>query len=157
MNGVVVIDTNLLVLLIVGSASREFVARHKRLQGFTLDDFDLLNVIIAQFSDIILLPHVLSEVSNIARQMAYPALSHVQSAFRRLVRGSTEVPIPSALGCERNEFARLGLTDAVIMHFCSLRLNGVQPTLLTADTALANNALSLGYSVIDYRQQFQSE
>ena len=42
MKGVVVIDTNLLVLLIVGSASKHYIGKHKRLRGYTTDHFDLL-------------------------------------------------------------------------------------------------------------------
>ena len=31
MTGVVVVDANILVLLVVGSASKEYIAKHKRL------------------------------------------------------------------------------------------------------------------------------
>ncbi len=56
----------------------------------------------------------------------------------------------------RAEFERLGLTDAVILDFCAMTLGGVAPTLLTADTELADRAHSLGYSVIDFRREFLS-
>jgi hypothetical protein len=42
MSDVVVVDTNLLLLLVVGSASRNYVDKHKRLGDYSLDDFDLL-------------------------------------------------------------------------------------------------------------------
>ena len=50
----------------------------------------------------------------------------------------------------------LDFTDAVILHLCNLTIEGVSPTLLTADTNFANSAHSLGYSVIDYKQEFQA-
>jgi hypothetical protein len=68
MTGVVVVDANLLVLLVVGSASRDYIAKHKRLQGYTIYDFELLGLIIADFSDIVLLPHILVEVSSLAKK-----------------------------------------------------------------------------------------
>ncbi len=36
------IDTNLLVLLVVGSVDRTLVSRHRRTRNFTLEDFDRL-------------------------------------------------------------------------------------------------------------------
>jgi riboflavin biosynthesis pyrimidine reductase len=65
-----------------------------------------------------------------------------------------ELPVPSIDGAQRREFLDLGLTDAVILHVCSMVPGGVAPTLVTADSKLANAANALGYSVIDYRQEF---
>ena len=73
MTGVVVVDANLTVLLVVGSADRDFIAKHKRLQGYTIDDFELLGILIAKFSEIVVLPHILAEVSSLARQIDKPA------------------------------------------------------------------------------------
>jgi len=156
MKGVVVIDTNLLVLLVVGSASRNYIQKHKRLSGYTPEDFDLLGLILSEFSEIVFLPHILAEVSNIARQIDFPAKRQVQVAFRVLVTTCVEFPIQSISGVQREEFGRVGLTDAVILHFLALNANGINPTLLTSDTELANLAQSLGYSVIDYRREFLS-
>lgn len=51
MTGVVVIDSNLLVLLVVGTASRDYVAKHKNTkENFDVDDFELLGLILAEFS-----------------------------------------------------------------------------------------------------------
>jgi predicted nucleic acid-binding protein len=154
MKGVVVVDTNLLVLLVVGSASRNYIAMHKRLAEYTADDFDMLGLILAEFSEIVLLPHVLAEASNFARMIDFPARAKVQAALSTLISSCVELPIPSINGVRRSEFYDLGLTDAVILHLCAMILNGIGPTLVTADAKLANAANSLGYSVIDYRQDF---
>jgi hypothetical protein len=43
MTGVVVVDANLLVLLVAGSASTPYIAKHKRLRDdYTIEDFELL-------------------------------------------------------------------------------------------------------------------
>ncbi len=65
MKGAVVIDTNLMVLLVVGSASRNYISKHKRLSDYTIDDFDLLGLILSEFSDIVLLPHILVSVHKV--------------------------------------------------------------------------------------------
>jgi hypothetical protein len=155
--GVVVIDTSLLVLLVVGTASRNYIAKHKRLKAYTIEDFDLLGLILSDFSDIILLPHILAEVSNIARQIDFPARMKIQAVLRTLIETCAEFPAQSVSGAQREEFDELGLTDSVILHFCTMYMNGIIPTLLTVDTNLANAAHSLGYSVIDYKKEFLSE
>jgi len=157
MSGVVVVDTNLLVLLVVGSASRDYIGKHRRLTDYTVDDFDLLGLIIAEFSEIILLPHILAEVSSLARKIDNPARGRIQDALRTLIYTATELPIQSIFGVQRDEFDELGLTDTVILHLCSMSINGINPTLLTTDTDLANSAHSLGYSIIDYKQEYQSK
>jgi hypothetical protein len=153
MTGAVVVDTNLLVLLVVGSASKDYIAQHKRLAtDYTTDDFDLLGLILSEFSDIVLLPHILAETSNFARQIKNPARAQIQNTLRTLIATTAELPLPSVFGAQRDEFDELGLTDAVILHLCNMTVNGIKPTLITTDTELANSALSLGYSVIDYTQ-----
>jgi len=156
MTGVVVVDANLLVLLVVGSAAKEYVAKHKRLQDYTVEDFELLGLIIADFTDIVLLPHILAEASSLARKIENPARAKIQNALRTLIATAAELPVPSLSGALRNEFDELGLTDAVILHLCNMTVNGVSPTLITTDTGLADSAHSLGYSVIDYKQEFQA-
>ena len=104
----------------------------------------------------VLLPHILAEVSNLARQIDNPARAKIQKTLRTLVETSTELPIQSIYGVQRREFDELGLTDAMILHLCSLSGNGISPTLITVDTTLADSANSLGYSVIDYKEEYLS-
>jgi hypothetical protein len=76
MTGIVVVDASLLVLLVVGSASTEYIAKHKRLRDdYTRDDFELLGLIIAEFSEIVLLPHILAEVSSLVKTNREPRAS----------------------------------------------------------------------------------
>ena len=114
----------------VGSASRNYIARHKRLQEFTEDDFDLLGLLIAQFSELVLLPHVLAEVSSLARQISGQAYADVQRALRTLVETATELPVQSVLGVRRHEFGQVGLTDSVILHLCATSIDDVSPEVV---------------------------
>jgi hypothetical protein len=155
MTDVVVIDANLLTLLVVGSASRDYVGKHKRLSGYSISDFDRLVALVDCFSEIVLVPHVLAEVSNLARLIKNPARTKIQSKLRTLIESSYEVQIARASGAARDEFEALGLTDAVILHLCQIGVNGITPTLLTVDSDLADRANSLGYRVIDYERAFQ--
>jgi hypothetical protein len=156
MTGAVIVDANLTLLLVVGSASPGYIAKHKRLRGYSISDFELLGLVIAEFSEIILLPHVLAEVSNLARQIAPPARGRILDKLRSLIESAGELSVPSLDGATRREFQDLGLTDAVILCLCGMTLSGIQPTLVTSDGALADSANSQGYSVIDYRQDYQN-
>ena len=155
MAGIVVIDANLLVLLVVGTASKDYIPKHRRLAAYTADDFELLGLIISEFSDIVLVPHLLAEASSLARKIENPARGRIQDALQTLIETVIEIPVSSRSGVQRDEFNRLGLTDAVILHLCSMDVSGLNPTLVTVDSDLANSANSLGYSVIDYKQQYQ--
>ena len=152
----VIVDTNLTVLLIVGSASRDYIRMHRRFQKYTEDDFDVLGELINQFDDIITVPHVLSETSNLIRQVVGQAHRLILARFQVFVETVVELPIASLIGCQRLEFRRLGLADSVLLHVCSLDLAGTRPTLVTVDGVLADTASSLGFSVVDYKREYMS-
>jgi hypothetical protein len=62
----VLVDTNLLLLLLVGAIDPKHLAKFKPTanHGFTASDFALLCWIIDQFPRIFTTPHVLTEVSG---------------------------------------------------------------------------------------------
>ena len=153
---VVVVDSNLLLLLIVGSASLSYIEKHKRLSsGYSREDFSTLGKIISEFSEIVSIPHVLTEVSNLARQIDNPARAMILAKLKVFISATLELHIPSERGTQRSEFEKFGLTDCVLLHLCTLTLKGMAPTLVTVDARLANAANSLGYSVIDFGRDFQ--
>ena len=73
MRKIIALDANLLVLLIVGLTDRRLIASHKRLKEYTVDDFDLLERLISASAGIAVTPNVLSEASNLTRQIGGPA------------------------------------------------------------------------------------
>lgn len=157
MTGSVLVDSNLATLLIVGSASRHYVRVHRRCKRFTLDDFDLVGEIIKGFSEIITVPHILAETSNLVRDISGPAYRRIQASFRAFVEGVIELPIASQSGCQRAEFEWLGLADAIMLQVCDLDVSGRGPTLLTTDGKLADRAHALNHDVIDYAREFMTE
>ena len=156
MKGAALLDTNLLVLLIVGSASRSYIARHTRLDSYTDDDFDLLVELVGSFSDIIVLPHIWTEADYLVRSggLRHPATQQVLEKLRILIASITEFPVSSAAGAVREEFAQLGLADSVMLHLSAMEASGMQVTMITADQGLANAALAQGCDVIDYSSEF---
>ena len=151
MTRAVAVDANLLLLFVVGSTSRDYIAKHKRLRDtYTTDDYDLLVEMIDRYSDMVLLPNALTELSNLLRHIDEPAKSKIAAQMKRLVEIAPETYIPSRMAVSRPEYARLGLTDAVLLERASREVDGPAPTLLTADLDLAIAAEKRGYSVENF-------
>jgi hypothetical protein len=114
----VAIDTNLLLLYVVGSASRKYVSMHKRLKTFDEDDFDLLVEQVTIANRIILTPNTLTETSNWIDHIAEPARGHIYNCLAALlaVPEVNERYVPSLTVCERMELPRLGLADCTLLE-----------------------------------------
>lgn len=140
-----ILDTNLLLLHVVGATSREYIARHKRLRAYTAKSFDLLGDFIRQAPRVLLTPNTLSETSNLIDHIAAPARTRIWEAFRRLVRISEETYLPSKDAARRDEFTRLGLTDSILLALASS--SGI---LLTVDAGLYEAAARQRYRVENF-------
>jgi hypothetical protein len=60
-----IIDTNLLVLLIVGYFDKNYIKQFKRTSTYSIDDFENLKIIVNKFESLITTPHILAEISNL--------------------------------------------------------------------------------------------
>jgi hypothetical protein len=141
----VLLDANLLILLIVGTTDRTYISKHKKLQAYTEDDFNLLLRIIAPMSPIIVTPNILTEASNLASQIAEPARMQIAMTFRALLGEIEERYVDSRRAVEQPEFSRLWLTDAGILDEMTDAY-----VLLTADLGLYLAALERGHEAINF-------
>jgi hypothetical protein len=141
----VLLDTMLLVLLTVGTASREYVRTHRRLQHFTAADFDLLIDNASRMSDIIVTPNTLTETSNWVKMIGEPARSHIAATFRHLIGAFEERYVASKEAAEDLEFPRLWLTDAGMLRELA---NG--HLLMTSDFRLYEAALRRGFNALNF-------
>jgi len=126
----VLVDTNLLVLFLVGTVNRQRILNFKRTGDFTIEDYDLLVRLIDWFGQLIATPHVLSQVSDLA-DLTGNELTEIRELFKVLVENIEESYDTSRLIVGDPAFRRLGLTDAAIATVCS---RGV--LVLTADAQL---------------------
>ena len=141
----VILDSNLLVLLIVGLASRDYISKHRRLRAYADSDFDLLLTLISSRPKIIVTPNTLTETSNLVRYIAEPARAHICELFRGVVRAAEEQYLESSRAVDRTEFLRLGLADAALLDLAS-----ESGTLLTADLDLYPAAVSRGLNAENF-------
>lgn len=126
------LDANLALLMVVGLADRRFVGKHKRLQAYVVRDVGILTAFVSQFDDILFLPNVLTEVSNLAAfGVREPLSSRITFCLREVIARCSEQYVASRIAASRQEFNHLGLTDAAVL------------AALTEDTFLLTDDLEL--------------
>ena len=150
MNGPIIVDSSLLLLFVVGTADAKYIAMHKKLTKYSILEFELLSMILDEFTGIILVPHVLAEVSNHAKQISGPPRLAVYSAMKLIIERYDEQTVASRLGSRRSEFMKLHLTDAILLALSSTDINGRKPTLLTDDLDLAIAAEINDYNFVNF-------
>ena len=149
----VLVDTNILLLLFVGSIETRLIKQFKRTrERFEERDFDLIMSFLALFkSRIVTTPHILTEVSNLAGQLG----SRKKQFFPHFAKGISrliEHYEPSANLARAGSFAKFGLTDAAIINLVQ-----DQFLVLTDDFPLANYLSKQGVDVINFNHlRFES-
>ena len=142
------VDANLLILLVAGSVDPRIVAKHRRLNGFTTDDYAFLLVVLNEVSHIFVTPNTLTEASNLLRQHGEPERSLLIDRLAYLIEESDEVVVASAQAATNPYFRQLGLTDAALLESIS-----PQTPLLTVDGDLYVAALTKGENeAVNFRQ-----
>lgn len=111
----VLIDTNLLLLYLVGRFDRQRIERFKPTAQFTAEDFELLVRLLSPFTRIRTLPHVLAEVNSLSGQLPAQVLDQFRRNFADQITRLEEGAVTSREASRRSEFSFLGLTDAAII------------------------------------------
>lgn len=111
-----VIDTNLLVLLVVGRTDRGLIQSHKRTKTFQVEDFDLLVRFIGQFQLTLVTPHIVTETSNLIVQTFDKMVPLLRATLAALVQSQDEQYTASVELTDQPAYPRLGLTDAAILQ-----------------------------------------
>src|SRR5690242_13664784 len=91
----VIIDSNILVLLIIGTWDRNSIPQHRRTKVYTPRDFDLLQTELRRYQRVITTPSVLTEASNLMGNDFHEAVSRslidVCTPFVEVVQPKDEV------------------------------------------------------------------
>ena len=133
------LDTNLLVLLIVGSESRELISKHRRLEHYSAEDFDILSEFLENANQLYVTPNTLTETSNLVRQHGDPERSLLMRRLQFLIHESQEIIVSSTEASSNYNFEKLGLTDAALLEAVTKDI-----PLLTVDFDLYLAAIASG-------------
>ena len=107
------LDTNLLVVLLVGRTNRRRILECKRTQTYTVKEYDLLERFVALFPKAVTTPHLLTEVSNLDPLRGKERTVY-QSFYKQWVKRSDELFHESGNLVAEVSFDRFGLADTAI-------------------------------------------
>jgi hypothetical protein len=141
------LDSNLLLLYVVGATSRGYIGKHKRLQAYAESDFDRLLEQMGGFSGVLLTPNTLTETSNLIDHISEPARGQIYGVLKALLSRPEfeEKHLPARYAASLTELPRLGLTDCTLLQLCA---EGVP--LLTVDLALFLAAVGRGLKAYNF-------
>ena len=125
------VDTNLLVLYVVGQVDPNIISKHRRLEDYSVEDYYLLIYLIDQVDRLYVTPNTLTETSNLLRQHQDPERALLVQGLSYIIQMSNEITIASATVANGKPFLDLGLTDAVLCEVVS-----EETPLLTVDLNL---------------------
>ena len=144
MRGGVFLDSNLLLLLVIGTMDRGLIRKFKRTQGFALTQFDSLVDLISRSGQVYTTPHALTEVSSLANALHESQKQDFSSTFAAIIAALSEHFTP-ALQLSRDALFRFGIADTSILH-----LPG-QVLVLTEDGRFVSHMRSRGLAALDLR------
>ncbi len=141
----VFVDTNLLVLFLVGSVNPKRILNFKRTQDFTIDDFRILRGLVEWFGvPLVTTPHVLSQVSDLT-DLGGREAALVRQLFKSVVEVIEERYDDARRLVHHPLFERFGLGDASVAAVCARDI-----VVLTADVQLQIALGSQGLDAINF-------
>jgi hypothetical protein len=143
--GTLFIDTNLLLVLIVGALDLDHVERFKRTRAYSREDYTLLTAYVGDFQRMLTTPNVLTEVSNLLGQLSEPLRRRALLALGLLTGKFQEKYLPSTTLAVDPHFPLLGLADTSVIHSADRDV-----TVLTDDLQLYVRLAAAGIGVVNF-------
>lgn len=140
----IAIDTNALIILLVGLIDEELINKHKRTSIYNVEDFHFIQNIIGSFENLLVVPNVWTEVDNLLNNFNSDRRFKYISLLKDIINYSTERYIESKKAVLNDYFFDLGVTDALLLEISKECGN-----LITADTTLSDIATAHGIFVYD--------
>lgn len=117
------LDTNLLVLLVIGLTDPTQIERFKRTRAYTRADYELLRDFVNGYRALVTTPNVLTETSNLAGQLAEPLRGRALAVLAGFINGVEERFYASRVLAEERLYLQLGLTDTAVKHAAAERVS----------------------------------
>jgi rRNA-processing protein FCF1 len=140
----VVVDSNLLVLLFLGTYDRRQIATNARLSRFNEEDYEILIHVLTPFEHIVTTPNILTEVSNLSNAIPETSRETYFASFASRLALLEEQHVASSTALQ-SRWAKFGLTDAVIATIAKNRY-----LVLTDDFRLSQSLQSDGIDTLNF-------
>jgi len=148
-SGVLLLDTNLLLLLFIGGKDTSFIKKAKTLSAYTEEDYELLQEFASlnRFTGLLTTPHIITEVSNLLGKERDDIKRIGREAVVEFLARCNERSDSSMQLASSPEFCRLGITDVAIA--VAVAANAAI-FILTADLPLYLYCSSSGLNVANF-------
>jgi hypothetical protein len=147
----ILVDTNLLLLLVIGYAGKQYIGTHKRASQFVEEDYDLLVATLSKFQTLWVTSHCLSETSNLLRQTHVNLSYKLAMVFSEIFKTAQESHIPMERILGDTLLIRLGVSDTGF----AIKSKKVSCSL-TVDFDLYSELIRLGRNVINFNHLRQA-
>ena len=141
----IVIDTNILLLYIIGKYNPERIEKFKRTCSYSKEEFFILKNFLSYFREKFTTPNILTEVSNFTGQIEDPMKSEVRNVFKEEISITNEKYIESVTASEDASFNSYGLADSSIFNLAKTGY-----LVLTDDFKLYNALIKRGVDAINF-------
>lgn len=147
-----ILDSNLFLLLVIGTYDVGKIGKIKRTEKYTRKDFELLTSLRTHLNHWLATPNILTEVDNLSRQT--PETDHIgiSLALQSLLNGFVEKYTPSVDLATHSLHAKLGITDCATMTLAEQK-----KLVVTDDFRLANRLENVNCDVININHIRQFE
>lgn len=140
----ILIDTNALVVLILGIIDPSLISKSKRTSIYEEEDFNDLLDVIGEIENIVVLPNIWTEVDNLLNGISGTYKTQYVQKLTETIKSTTEKYLKSESATLCHGFYDLGLTDSLILEYskeCDF--------LVTSDSRLSDYAQAYGIKVYD--------
>lgn len=111
-----IIDTNLLLLLVVGAVEEgSHIKNSGRLGAFDKEDYDVVLSVMQQYDEIFITPYIATEVSNLIDLNGY-AGDLAYEVARRLFAEFSPIHVSVNSDCVGDNFIKFGITDSSLIN-----------------------------------------
>lgn len=142
----VLLDTNVLLLLLIGTVSEEQIERCSRLRGYSTGEFELLEFLLRDHRGFAITPHIATETWNLGENALNGA--H-QASFKKLfvefLESARETWIPAERLVGESYFLHLGIADSG-----AARIRRRRPVVITDDVLLTVQLEKQGSKVVNF-------
>ena len=145
-NKTAVIDTNLLLVYLVGCVDPQLIIRFKKTSSrYCAEDFKILDELLNKFSRFITTPNILTEVSNLGGQLSGKNKECFIALLSAFIQKTAEKYIQSSEISKDNLFIKYGITDRGLLELAS-----TGHLIITDDFRLSAYCKSLGFHSINF-------
>ena len=112
----IVIDTNVLIILIIGGIDTKLISKHKRTNLYVENDYVYILNLIKDFDNLLVLPNIWTEVDNLMNRFPIKDKYSYIELLRKTTSEINEVYIKTCDIIDNSAFYDLGVTDVKILE-----------------------------------------